>query len=137
MPSAICERAIEEVRSHGNAILKFISPNDVGITGSHQCGFYLPKSVWQMFSPHPPAKGQNRENEVEVVWPDGRKTASRVKWYGTGTRSEYRLTRFGKDFPWLAADTVGDLLILIPKSHGQFIAYVLDVDEDIEEVQAA
>ena len=32
---------------------------------------------------------------------------------------------------------VGDLLILIPKSLNEFIAYVLDYDEDIEELQSA
>lgn len=137
MPSPLCERAIEDALREGNALLKFISPNDVGLTGSHQCGFYLPISVWEMFTPNPPERGQNAEHEVNVTWPDGRVTQSRVKWYGVGTRREYRLTRFGRDFPWLAADTLGDLLVLIPKSHTEFAAYVLDQDEDIEEIQAA
>lgn len=137
MPSPICERAIEDALQHGNAILKFISPNDVGITGSHQCGFYLPISVWEMYTANPPERGRNAEHEVEITWPDDRITQSRVKWYGVGTRSEYRLTRFGRDFPWLAADTVGDLLVLVPRSRDQFAAYVLDLDDDIEEIQAA
>jgi len=71
-----------------------------------------------------------------VVWQDGRITNSRVVWYGRGSRSEYRLTRFGKDFPFLTADCVGDLLVIIPKSHAEFSAYVLDTDEDVDEVQA-
>jgi len=79
----------------------------------------------------------NQESEVRVVWQDGRVTPSRVKWYGKGTRSEYRLTRFGKDFPYLTADNVGDLVVFIPKNHQQFAAYVLDFDEDIEEVRFA
>jgi len=137
MPSPICERAVEDALQHGNAILKFVSPNDVGITGSHQCGFYLPISVWEMYTANPPERGRNAEHEVEITWPDDRITESRVKWYGVGTRSEYRLTRFGRDFPWLAADTVGDLLVLVPRNHHQFAAYVLDLDDDIEEIQAA
>lgn len=137
MPSPICQRAIEDALQHGNAILKFISPNDVGITGSHQCGFYLPISVWEMYTANAPERGRNAEHEVEITWPDDRITQSRVKWYGVGTRSEYRLTRFGRDFPWLAADTVGDLLVLVPRNHHQFAAYVLDLDDDIEEIQAA
>jgi len=31
---------------------------------------------------------------------------------------------------------VGDLLVLIPKSRDEFIAYVLDYDEDIENFQS-
>src|SRR5512142_1963088 len=101
MPSPLCERAVEDATGHGNAILKFISPNDTGLTGSHQCGFYLPKSVWRMYSPHPPERGRNDEHNVRILWQNGRVTDSRVKWYGVGTRSEYRLTRFGRDFPFL------------------------------------
>lgn len=136
MQSAICERAIEDALKHGQAILKYISANDVGITGGHQCGFYLPKAIWQAFTPFPPNKGENNEHKVTVLWPDGRSTDSTVKWYGKGTRSEYRLTRFGRDFPWNTADNLGDLLVLIPKSINEFTAYVLDLDEDIEEIQA-
>jgi EcoRII C terminal/Restriction endonuclease EcoRII, N-terminal len=136
MPTYLCERAIEDALKYGRAILKYISPNDVGLTGGHQCGYYLPKSAWQLFTQHPPDKGQNYESEVSVLWADGRETASRVKWYGKGTRSEYRLTRFGKDFPHLTEDSVGDLLVLIPKSHREFNAYVLDIEEDIEQIKA-
>jgi type II restriction enzyme len=137
VPSYDCERAIAEAVKAGNAILKFVSPNDAGLTGGHQCGYYLPKSVWKMFTSHPPKKGTNAETAVSVVWQDGRVTDSRVKWYGKGTRSEYRLTRFGRDFPYLTADSVGNLLVLIPQSHRRFSAFVLDLESDIEEVEAA
>ncbi|HXM21184.1 MAG TPA: type II restriction endonuclease [Terriglobales bacterium] len=137
MVSPECERAIAEATRVGNAILKFISPNDVGLTGGHQCGYYLPKPVWKMFTSHAPAKNKNNETAVSVTWQDGRTTDSRVKWYGKGTRSEYRLTRFGKGFPFLTADSVGELLVLIPESHAHFTAFVLDSDEDIDEIAAA
>jgi len=45
MTSPFAERAIAEALRYGKAILKFISPNDVGLTGGHQCGYYLPKAV--------------------------------------------------------------------------------------------
>lgn len=137
MASLACERAISESLKIGNAILKFISPNDVGLTGGHQCGYYLPKSVWKIFSPHAPRKGVNAETSVQVTWNDEVVTDSRVKWYGKGTRSEYRLTRFGKGFPFLTPDNVGELLVLIPESHSRFLAYVLDNEEDIEEIEAS
>lgn len=131
------ERTIEDIRRHGKALLKFISANDTGLTQSHQCGFYLPKAAWEHFTPHPPEKGRNDKHKVRITWPDGRITDSVVTWYGRGTRSEYRLTRFGHDFPWLAHDFVGALFVLIPVSLDQFLAYVIDHDEEIEEIQAA
>jgi len=134
--TSVCERAIADAAGAGNALLKFISANDVGQTGSHQCGYYLPKSVWEMFSPHAPKRGENAEHGVSILWQDGRRTESKVKWYGVGTRSEYRLTRFGKGFPWLRYEKVGSLLVLVIRSPRDFHAYVLETDEDIEVIVA-
>ena len=136
MISPYCQRAIEDATLHGNALLKFISPNDAGLTRSHQCGFYLPIPVWEMFAPTPPTTGRNDKHYVSILWQDGRITQSVITWYGSA-KHEYRLTRFGRDFPFLNEDMVGDLLVLIPKSPGEFVAYVLDYDEDIEELQSA
>jgi hypothetical protein len=121
---------------YGNALLKFISPNDAGLTRSHQCGFYMPVSVWEMYTPHPPKVGRNDKHPISILWQDGRITESTITWYGVA-KHEYRLTRFGREFPFLNADMVGDLLVLIPKSLSEFIAYILDHDEDIEELQSA
>lgn len=134
MPSHFCERAINDALSHGNAFLKFISPNDVGMTGSHQCGFYLPKLAWKLFSPHRPVKGENKDSFVDILWQNGSVTHSRVIWYGSKTRSEYRLTRFGKDFPYLTDDNVGDLLVITVINKSRFLGYVLFNEEDIEEI---
>ena len=136
MISPHCQRAVDDALHYGNALLKFISPNDAGLTGSHQCGFYMPVPVWEMYTPDPPLAGRNDKHPVSILWQDGRVTESMITWYGAA-KHEYRLTRFGRDFPFLNADMVGDLLILIPKSLNEFIAYVLDYDEDIEELQSA
>ena len=58
MPSPLAEKAIEEAQQVGKAILKFISANDCGLTGSHQAGFYLPKSAWELYAPFGPEKGK-------------------------------------------------------------------------------
>lgn len=136
MITPVAEQAINDALRYGNAVLKYISPNDVGITSSHQCGYYLPKNHWRMFTPNEPIKGANNEHLVDILWHNGQMTHSRIVWYGTGTRSEFRLTRFGRDFPFLAADCVGDLLILIRKDSTHFNAYTLDLSEDVEELQA-
>ncbi len=140
MISANCEAAIAAAQASGNALLKFISPNDVGITGSHQCGFYLPKEdgVWQLFSSQPPSKGQFAKQLVTIHWGiEDYQTQSAITWYGQKTRNEYRLTRFGRNFPYLTRDSVGDLLVLIPTVEGSFRAFLLDLEEDFDEIQAA
>jgi EcoRII C terminal/Restriction endonuclease EcoRII, N-terminal len=137
MQSPFCERAIENANLHGNALLKYISPNDVGLTGGHQYGFYLPKSVYEMFTPQPPQKGVVTKHEIKIEWQDDITTDSVITWYGAKTRSEYRLTKFGRGFPYLTHDMVGDLLVLIRKTETEFSAYILDLEDDIKEIQAA
>ena len=138
MPSPLAEKAIEEAQQVGKAILKFISANDCGLTGSHQAGFYLPKSAWELYAPFAPENGKLEKSKVRIIWQGGeRVTDSVVTWYGQKTRSEYRLTSFGKGFPYLIDDSVGDLLVLIPQDLHNFLAYVIDLPEDIEDIQAA
>jgi type II restriction enzyme len=137
MPSPLCERAISEALSTRRALLKFISANDAGVTGSHQAGFYLPKPAWEMYTPFAPTSGRLDKHGVNITWQDGVVRESVVTWYGQKTRSEYRLTRFGKGFPFLTPDSVGNLLVLIPESREQFAGYVFDLEDDIEEIQAA
>lgn len=137
MPSPLVERAVVDALDNNNALLKFISPNDTGLTGGHQCGYYLPKSAWQTFTHNPPKQGSNAEHIVQVLWQDGRQTESCIKWYGVGTRSEYRITRFGRDFPFLTADNVGDLLVLVRTGESTFHSYVFDLPDDIADVQAS
>jgi hypothetical protein len=135
VPSADCDHAIRDALRHGRALLKFISANDAGATGSHQCGFYLPIALWQLYTPQPPVDAINHKHIVNISWPDNRVTESAVTWYGKGTRHEYRLTRFGRDFPYLNSEVVGSLLVLIPITAQVFSAFVLHEDDDILEVQ--
>ena len=126
------EQAISDALKTGNALCKFISRNEVGSTGSHQCGFYLPKSAWRMFIAQPPEKNKHFKSAVQIKWPGNLVTDSSVTWYGKLTRGEYRLTKFGKNFPWLDESLVGSLLVLIPFKLTQFNAFVLQSDDEIE-----
>lgn len=96
-----------------------------------------------MYTALKPIKGRMDEEIVRITWQDGRVTDSKLTWYGNFAkkegvpgRSEYRLTRFGKDFPFLNSNTVGHLFVLIPTGTKAFNAYVLDTEDDIEEIQA-
>ena len=132
----LAERALDDAIEHGNAILKTISANDVGRTGSHQSGFYLPKAIWKAFTLRGPIDGENHDHLVSVTWPDERITDSRIVWYGKRTRSEYRMTRFGRGFPYLDDECVGNLLVLVRTGDDTFNAHVLDLEADIEALQA-
>ena len=139
MLSPAAEQALIDAQKTGKAVFKFISPNDVGLTRSHQYGYLLPKSAWKLFTTIPPEKvkgSTNPKQDVRVLWHDGRVTNSVVTWYGRESRSEYRLTRFGKEFPFRTPDDVGALLVIIPESYQFFRAYVLSSDDDIEGIQS-
>src|SRR5437870_6660458 len=84
MISPFCEHAIADANQFGNAILKFISRNDVDATGGHQYGFLLPKAVWEIYTENPPEKGVNSEQLVQVLWQDGRTTTRVLS--GTGRK---------------------------------------------------
>ena len=58
--SAPAEKAVQDALQYGRALLKFITANNVGLTGSHECGYYLPKHAWKLFADHGPQKSQYR-----------------------------------------------------------------------------
>ncbi len=139
MPSPNGEAAITYALQTGNALLKFLSANDVGKTGSNQAGFYLPKAagVWELFTQYAPQKGRNDKEIVSILWQvEEYETNSAITWYGK-EKCEYHLTRFGKKFPYITHDSVGDLFVLIPLDLRHFRAFLLDLEEDVEEVLAA
>jgi type II restriction enzyme len=122
----------EDIRKHGRALLKIVSPNDVNATGGHQSGFYIPKDVASWFTPHyPPPRGVNKKWPVTVNWQATHITESSLAYYGVSTRNEYRLISFGNDFPFCGEDTVDNLLVLIPTSENSISAWFLDLDDDI------
>jgi hypothetical protein len=67
------------------------------------------------------------------MWQDDFETESRFIYYGTGTRNEYRLTRFGRGFPFLKDDDIGSLLVICKIAGGYYRAYVLETEQEIED----
>lgn len=130
--SELLTTAIRNVQQSKAAWCRFITGNDTGSTGSHQAGFYIPKCASALLFDEPGKKGENKEKSVQIKWQDDIITDSRMKYYGQGTRNEYRITRFGKDFPFLHDDNVGDLLIIAKCDEENYVGYVLSSDEDID-----
>ena len=135
--SEILNTAIQSVRKSQAAWCRFITGNDAGTTGSHQAGFYVPKCALALLFDKPGIKGENKEKTVRIRWQDDFTTESRMKYYGQKTRNEYRITRFGRNFPFLQDDNVGDLLVIAKFTEEEYEGYVLSSDDDIDGFMAA
>ena len=127
--------ALSQVYQSKRAFCRFITANDVSLT-SHQEGFYVPKQAAGLLFDEPGVKGSNKDRYVKIRWQDEFETESRFIYYGTGTRNEYRITRFGKGFPFLAEEYVGCLLIICQMENDFYSGIVLERDEDIDEFYA-
>ena len=137
MLSELPQRVATAVYEAGSALVKFLAPNDVGLTSSHQKGVYLPTNAHHIFSSRAPHRGENWTEKVSVEWQDGIHTDSSVKWYGEA-KSEFRLTGFNRirHFHHLAGEQVGSLFLLIPLGQNAFRAFVIGDDDEVEEVCA-
>ena len=131
--SEILISAIRSLQQSNAAWCRFITGNDTGTTGSHQAGFYVPKCASKLLFDEPGRKGENKEKKVQIKWQNDFTTESCMKYYGQGTRNEYRITRFGRGFPFLQDDNVGDLLIIAKLTNEDYDGYVLSSDEEIDE----
>src|SRR5690554_980129 len=125
--------AINAAQKSEISFTKYITANDVGATGGHQSGFHIHKKAWPLFFEKEGIKGQNKDKFITIKWQDDFETTSRFVYYGVGTRNEYRLTRFGRGFPFLRDDNIGDLLIITKVSTDYYKAFILQTDDDIEE----
>lgn len=131
--SEILELTISKLKESKAALCKFITANDTGSTGGHQCGYHVSKEAWPMFLGKEAVKGTNIDIPIRIHWQNDFETESRFKYYGVGTRNEYRITRFGRGFPFLNDDNVGDLLVLARFDIDYYEAFVLQTDEDIDD----
>jgi len=118
----------------------FITPNDVGQTGGHQCGFYVTKEAAEVVFGVSPEKGSNIETSINIRWIGSHQgaraeldTESHFKYYGCGTRNESRITRFNRGFPFLDESHIGDMVAFVRMDDGCYEAYVLSEDADVEE----
>ena len=115
--------AIAAVKSNEYSFCKFISANDAGTTGGHQAGLYIPKKAYRLIFDTPGVKGQNLERFAELVWFDGETTNCCFKYYGTGTRNEYRITRLGKSF------NENDLFVIVKGVGSTYSGFIIRAEE--------
>lgn len=123
--------AIQAVNNGQLAYCKFLSANDTGDTGAHQAGIYIAKNAISILFDEPGEKGSNKDKYVKVRWQDDFTTDSRFIYYGTGTRNEYRITRFGRGFPFLRTEHTGDLFVFVKNDVEDYSGYILETEDDI------
>ena len=133
MSSNVLHMAIKACNENDLAYTKFITANDTGATGGHQAGFHIHKQAWPFFFGEEGKKGENKDAHIRIKWQGDFETDSRFIYYGKETRNEYRLTRFGRGFPFLSEENTGNLLVLVKKEATYYEGYILDTDDDIEE----
>ncbi|CAN5361442.1 type II restriction endonuclease [soil metagenome] len=129
---SILLKAIQSVQKADLAYCKFLSANDTKATGGHQSGYLVSKFAWSLFLKKEPRKGENIKVNVSIEWQGDFTTSSTFTYYGAA-KNEFRLTNFGRNFPYREEDNAGDLFILARVEEGSFQAFILEHDEDIEE----
>jgi len=118
----------------GQAVFcKFLAANDTGSTGAHQAGIYISKPSISILFDEPGVKGENKEKWVKVKWNDDFETDTRFIYYGQGTRNEYRITNFGRGFPFLRPEYTGALFVFVKCDDDNYQGYVLNTEEDINQ----
>ena len=124
--------AVQSALQGTKAFCKFLSANDTGLTGGHQAGIYISKPSIPILFNAPGTKGQNMEKWVKIRWMDGNETDSRFIYYWQGTRNEYRITNFGRGFPYLRPDYTGALFVLVQYSPEDYQAFMLNTEDEIK-----
>ncbi len=130
---SLAQQAIESVHNGQMAFCKFLSANDTGLTGGHQCGIYVPKPACSIIFDEKGVRGENKERLAKIRWFGDFETESKFTYYGVGTRDEYRITRFGRGFNLLKADNTGALVVIVKMDFEDYEGWVLETEDDIDE----
>ncbi len=133
----LAEAAIADAAGSEAAYCKFLAPNDTGLTGSHQSGALISKSVTRViFGYMPEGNAPVKLDGISICWNNDLKTESTFTWYGS-KQGEVHLTCFGDDFPHFVPDETGSLFVLNKHSDHEYRAYILNTEAEINHFLAA
>lgn len=122
------EEAIRTVLSSQRSYCKFLSANDSGETGGHQCGVLVSHSAWEILFMYPPTEKMDRW--VDIHWGTSHLTRSHFIYYKS--KNELRITCFGRGFPLLQPQQTGSLFILTQLGYETYYAYILNTEAEID-----
>ncbi len=132
MKESYASEAIQAVLKSEQACCKFLSANDTGLTGGHQSGIYISKPSSPVLFDSFGEKGSNKDKWVKIRWQGVWESTSRFIYYGCGTRDEYRITNFGKDFPFLEPEYTGALFVLVQNGSDDYQGFIMNSEDDID-----
>lgn len=125
------EQAIQSVLRSRQSYCKFLSANDSGATGGHQRGILISKLAGKMMFCQDLGEESILKRLVQISWQDALQTESCFTYYKS--KNELRITRFGKDFPFLRPDQTGALFVFSQQEAEQYSGYFLETEEEIEQ----
>ena len=132
MTSDLATKAIGAVLSSGPSYCKFLSANDSGETGGHQSGILISKTAKNMFWTDKEMKETHILKKYgRIRWQDDYETDCTYTWYES--KSELRITGFGRGKSPLSAEFTGALFVLTKDSEVDYQGYLLNTDDDIEQ----
>lgn len=132
MMDELVTKAVESVLSGKKAYCKFLSANDSGETGGHQSGILISKSAKDMLYTEKELKENHILKKIgKIRWQDDFSTNCTFTWYES--KNELRITGFGRGFELLRPEYTGALFALIKESDENYLGYLFNTDEDIQE----
>lgn len=131
MPENNLNRAVKSVFESEKAFCKFLSANDTGAAGAHQVGILVSKSAVSILFDQSLDGEIILKRTVEIRWQNGLTTQSCFTYYKS--KNELRITRFGRNFPYLNPDQTGALFVFTRQDRETYSGFFLETEEEIEE----
>lgn len=132
----LVSKSISAVLSGHDSYCKFLSANDSGETGGHQCGILISTTAKRMlFSDQEIAENHILKKFGSITWQDDFTTKCTFTWYES--KKELRITGFGRGFPFFSPEYTGALFVLVRETRDDYLGYMLNTDEDIQDFMDA
>lgn len=126
-------KAINAALNGTDTFCKFMSANDSGESGAHQVGFLISISAKKMlFTDEELMANPILKKPAKITWQSGEVVTDSVfTWYSS--KHELRLTKFGRNFPYINPEYTGALFILVKNNPEEYSAFILNTEESIEQ----
>lgn len=104
----------------------------MGSTGSNQFGILISKSSSEiLFTQQQIEQSGIPKRLVKIKWQDDFVTESAFTYYLS--KGEFRITRFGRGFPFWDTSYTGALFVFTKQSEDDYCGFFLNTDDEIEE----
>lgn len=131
MSTELVNQVVQSVLKSERSFVKFLSANDTGATGGHQSGILVSKTAKEMLFAENLVDENILKRTVKIMWHNDFMTESSFTYYSS--KNELRITRFGRDFPFLKPDQTGALFVFTKQNEDYYSGFFLEMEEDIDE----